>query len=150
MLTTSRCARALRLLTGLLGVWVLGACHATPPAQTPAPAAMEAQTPQALMDQINAEIGGARCEQDQQCRSLPVGHKACGGPAGHLAWSTLVSDEGRLQALARQHAQATQAAQAKAGMMSDCMLVTDPGARCNAQTQRCELNPRGRGGPSAL
>lgn len=142
--------RSMLVPLGVLGGLMLGACHATSPVQPKPAAASEARTPQALMEQIQAEIGTARCEQDSQCRSLPVGHKACGGPAGHVAWSTLVGDEGRLQALAQQHQQASRVVQEKSGLVSDCMLVTDPGARCNAQTQRCELNPRGRGGPSAM
>jgi hypothetical protein len=102
------------------------------------------------MTQITAEIGNAHCEHDSQCRSLAVGHKACGGPAGHLAWSTAVSQESRLLELAQQHQQVSRQAVEKSGRVSDCMLVSDPGARCNVQTQRCELNPRGRGGPSAM
>jgi hypothetical protein len=146
---TSRTRRVLVPLW-LLGGLALGACHATPPAAAPTAPAAAASNPQTLMDQIQAEIGTARCEQDRQCRSLPIGHKACGGPAGHLAWSTLVGNEARLRTLAQQHEQASRQAQEKRGLVSDCMLVSDPGARCNAQTQRCELNPRGRAGPSAL
>ncbi|MBP6339424.1 MAG: hypothetical protein KA375_17610 [Vitreoscilla sp.] len=149
--------RRLRATLGLLGSLMLGACLATPPKETvlqPSPkqatVAAAASPPEALMQQITAEIGSARCEQDSQCRSLPLGHKACGGPAGHLAWSTAVSQESRLLALAQRHQQAERQAVEKSGRISDCMLVSDPGARCNAQTQRCELNPRGRGGPSAM
>ena len=117
MAKTSPCSltiiRALpmRLVLGLLGGLMLGACQATPPAESavppgPKPPAAAAGSPEALMQQITAEIGTARCEQDSQCRSLPVGHKACGGPTGHLAWSTAVSQESRLTALAQQHQQA--------------------------------------------
>ena len=151
-LVTATRTQHLRVTFGLLGSLVLGACQATPPAESavpPGPSAV-AGSPEALMQQITAEIGTARCEQDSQCRSLPVGHKACGGPTGHLAWSTVVSQESRLTALAQQHQQAARRAVEKSGRMSDCMFVADPGARCNTQTQRCELNPRGRSGPSAM
>ena len=134
---------------------MLVACLATPPKAAPLQpnppeAAAAASSPETLMQQITAEIGSARCEQDSQCRSLPVGHKACGGPAGHLAWSTAVSQERRLLDLARQHQQAERRAVEKYGRISDCMLVSDPGARCNAPAQRCELNPRERSGLSAM
>jgi hypothetical protein len=144
----------MRVSLWLLGSLMLGACHAVPLADaaaepSPRPAAA-ANSPEALMTQITAEIGNAHCEHDSQCRSLAVGHKACGGPAGHLAWSTAVSQQNHLLALALQHQQAERLVQEKSGRVSDCMVLSDPGARCNAQTLRCELNPRGHNGPSVM
>src|SRR3990167_6884371 len=36
----------------------------------------------ALLARIDAEVGGAPCSSSTQCRTLPIGAKACGGPAG--------------------------------------------------------------------
>ena len=46
-------------------------------------------------------VGDAACTQDAQCRTLPWGHKSCGGPQRWVAWSTARSDEADLQALAQ-------------------------------------------------
>lgn len=82
-------------------------------------------------------VGDAACTQDAQCRTLPWGHKSCGGPQRWVAWSTARSDEADLQALAQAHAEKQRQAQERDGRVSDCRLVVDPGARCEAQ--RCVL-----------
>ncbi len=108
----------------------LGAC-----ALSPAPPA--AASPAQLQQQIEAEIRDAACSSDAQCHSLALGAKACGGPLRYLAWSSQRSDAARLQALAEQLRRADEAGNAQQGRISDCRLVTDPGARCVAG--RCQL-----------
>lgn len=85
-------------------------------------------------------VGPAACRSDAQCRSLPVGAKACGGPAGFLAWSTDGTDAARLQALAARQAAAQRREQEASGMRSNCAVVADPGAACVAG--RCQLASR--------
>jgi hypothetical protein len=97
-----------------------------------------------VMSRIESEIGGAACTQDSQCRSLGLGHKSCGGPAQWVAWSAKTSDEARLQALATQLAALQRDQARRSGMVSNCMVVPDPGAVCRAK--RCVL---GAGGDSA-
>jgi hypothetical protein len=104
----------------------LGACQAQAPTSAPA-------TEQQLADRIRAEIGDAPCSSDSQCRTLPIGHKSCGGPAAWWAWSTQNASAERLQGWGRQLADLQQRNQARSGMVSNCQLVTDPGARCLAQ-----------------
>ena len=41
-----------------------------------------------LLAHIRNEIGTAPCSGDAQCRTLPLGVKACGGPQAWLPWST--------------------------------------------------------------
>ena len=115
------------LSTGLLA---LGACQAQAPA-----------TEQQLADRIRAEIGDAPCSSDAQCRTLAIGHKACGGPAAYWAWSTANARAEPLQDWARQLADLQRRSQARSGMASNCQLLTDPGARCVAQ--RCVLGTQG-------
>lgn len=83
-----------------------------------------------LYTAIQIEIGQPRCTADSQCRSLPVGHKACGGPEGHLAWSTAVSNEARLLALAREQAELRRQEVEARGLVSNCQVQADPGAVC--------------------
>ena len=101
-----------------------------------------------LLAQIQAEIGDAACDSPAQCHSIGVGAKACGGPEGYLAWSSKRSDEKKLMGLVAQHAETRRAENLASGMMSDCRLVTDPGATC--QAGRCTLLPSGSAGGGTL
>ena len=116
----------------LVAAVTLPACSAAPP--PPVDAA-------SLLRDLQTEIGTAACTQHSQCRTVPIGHKACGGPDAYLAWSTTGGRESRILALAKAHADASQAANQKSGRVSDCAMVMDPGAMCGPQ-QRCILTPR--------
>lgn len=108
----------------------LGGCIAAPPPPTPA-------TPRSVHAELQGAVADARCDSDAQCRSLPIGYKACGGPASYLAWSTARSDEAKLKRLAQQLTELERAESQRSGMVSDCRVVTDPGAQCAAS--RCQL-----------
>lgn len=121
------------LLATLLAWAALASCAQTPPAAT---AATEAESAR-LGRELRAVVGPAACSSDSECRTLPVGAKACGGPAGYLAWSTRDTDEQKLQALAARQADAQRRENRAASMRSNCAVVTDPGAVCLAS--RCQL-----------
>lgn len=110
----------------------LSACTAAPPPKAASP-----------HEQLVAEIGDAACDSNAQCRTVAVGHKACGGPSGFLAWSSKRSNEARINELAKAQAEAARKEQQAGGMMSNCALVLDPGASCKAS--RCELHAEKRG-----
>ncbi len=131
------------------GVNNAGSAPAAVPLAAAAPAATPAAAPAAgkLMEQINAEIGAASCDATAQCKTLAVGAKACGGPEGYLAYSTKISNGARLAELAARDAQARKKADARAGMVSTCSIVSDPGAICEAG--RCVIQQR-NGGSSNL
>lgn len=112
----------------LLLLTLVSACTAAPPLQ-PKAATLRAE--------LMKEVGDAACDSDAQCRTVAVGHKACGGPAGYLAWSSKRSNEARLKDLARRQSEAEKAENEGNGMMSNCAVVVDPGAVCKAA--RCEL-----------
>lgn len=134
----------LRTLAALALMLAGAACSAAKP-QASAPPAGD---PASLLARIEAERGGAAvCDADAQCHSIGVGAKACGGPERYLAWSSKNSDGARLRALVAEHAAARRAADAKAGMMSTCSVVTDPGATCSAGL--CVLRQPGPGGNQA-
>jgi hypothetical protein len=125
----------LRLLAGLAQVALLSlsslAC-ATEPVRP-----MKTESSAELFTQIKTLIGDAACDSQDQCHTIAVGHKACGGPGSYLAWSSKNVDAAKLNELVRRQAAAEQAENQRAGMISDCRLVTDPGAVCRAG--RCQL-----------
>lgn len=85
-----------------------------------------------LEAEIRRLIGGAACTASEQCRTLAFGAKACGGPQAYFAWSTLVTDAAALQAAADRYAARRRDELRADGRVSDCALVTDPGATCGA------------------
>ncbi|NHZ99509.1 hypothetical protein [Massilia sp. CCM 8734] len=127
----------------------------TSAAAVPAPAAPAPPAPLAASDaaggslgaRITAEIGDAACDNASQCRTLPVGSKACGGPAGFLPWSVKRSNGDLLARLAAEQAAAEKKVNEKSGMMSTCSVEQDPGATCSAG--KCVLQARGLGGSEA-
>lgn len=116
------------------------------PQPAPAPAAKTAPAADSAdagtLGQIRATIGAATCTESSQCRTLPLGARACGGPEGYLPYSTANNAETALKALGDRYKQERQAQNAKSGMVSDCRFMMDPGAVCKAGT--CQL---GAGGP---
>lgn len=98
------------------------------------------------LEQIRAMIGSASCSEASQCRTLPVGARACGGPEAYLAYSTANLSEPALQALAERYSAERRAENEKSGMSSTCQIIQDPGAECRAGT--CQL--RSAGGSLAM
>jgi len=115
----------------LLLTTVVVACQAQP--QAGDPQAVEA----ALLQRIQAEVGQANCSSTAECRTLPIGSKACGGPARWMAWSATASRGDTLQTWAEELAQRQRQAALADGRMSTCSVVPDPGASCDAG--RCVL-----------
>jgi hypothetical protein len=101
------------------------------PVTAAAPAAPSAPSA-SHMDQLKAEIGAAACDNSQQCKTVAVGSKACGGPEGYLPYSTKRSDSAKVSRLAAADAAQRKAADQRAGMVSNCMMIMDPGAVCTA------------------
>jgi hypothetical protein len=141
-----------RRVAALLGLatLALAACAAdtTAPPATPAPAA---KTSAELMEPIKALIGEAECDHPSQCFAVPVGAKACGGPAGFLAWSSKGTDQKALLAAVQTQAEAQKAENAKSGLASDCRMITQMQATCRPRSgdgkKVCQL---GQGGVRGL
>ncbi len=111
----------------LFGLLFCAACSASgPPA---------AQTPLA---QIHALIGAAACTESAQCKTLPIGASACGGPDSYLAYSVATTPDAPLRELAMRHAQQRNAELMKSGEAGACAFLVDPGAQCRAGA--CVLN----------
>lgn len=86
------------------------------------------------MDDIRRLIGTPSCSDNSQCRSLPVGALACGGPQEYLPWSTLKTNERELLATAERFKAERQAQIKSSGEMSICIHRPDPGAVCVSGT----------------
>jgi hypothetical protein len=120
-----------------LGLLLAGCGHA----QAPAPAAGAGPEQEArLLAQMRQAIGDASCSSDAECRTVPVGAKACGGPAAWWAWSQTRTDAAQLQAWSMQLDRLQRKRFEATGQQSNCQVVPDPGAACVAQ--RCVLRTR--------
>lgn len=123
-------------MKNLLLVLLLGAnasmAQTLEPQHAPAAGAQSGDT----LAEIRRLIGTPACSSNAQCRTLPVGARACGGPDAYLAYSTQQADAGRLQALAERSRSERKAESERSGEMSVCRHVTDPGAVCVAGTCR--------------
>lgn len=86
-----------------------------------------------LMEQ---EAGDASAQRLEQCRVVPVGAKTCGGPQAFVIYSTAVSDERKLQELARQYTEAEEKYNRVAQVMSTCSYVIPPEIRL--ENGRCK------------
>lgn len=115
-----------------LGILALG--QALPGCAQPLP---EPATEAKVLALIRAEVGDALCESDQQCKTLAVGEKDCGGPEYWLAWSTKLSQGETLKARATELAGMQRRRNEASGSRSNCRFMPDPGAICVAK--RCVL-----------
>jgi len=118
-------------LAAALACITLASCAQTPPASAAQPESAR------LGQELRTLIGTAACSTDAQCRTVPVGAKACGGPAGYWAWSTQNTDADALKALATRQAEAHRREIEASGLRSNCAVTPDPGAACVAG--HCQL-----------
>jgi hypothetical protein len=81
------------------------------------------------------------CTSDQQCKTLPVGAKSCGGPEAYMVYSTVNTSPEKANALAERYRKERELENKRSGMLSDCRVLMDPGAQCKAGW--CQL-----GGPN--
>lgn len=119
----------------LILVLVCAACSASPPADPPAPPSVGAPV---SIAQIQALVGTAACTASRQCKTLPIGERACGGPERYLAYSTAATPSAALEGLAERYRQQRRTAIAQTGEVSSCQFLIDPGAICRAGA--CQLN----------
>lgn len=123
----------------LILIFLLACSACSTQAQDPGRKAVEAQASGGAtrsaaggdtLARIRALAGSGACTESGQCRTLPVGAMACGGPESYLPYSVSGTDEKALRALAEQYRAERQAASKAGGMMSICRHLPDPGAVC--------------------
>lgn len=105
-----------------------------PQAAQPAPATTPVAAVPAVggksIDDIRRLIGTPSCSDSSQCRSLPVGALACGGPQEYLPYSTVRTNETELLGVAERYKAERQVQIKSSGEMSICINRPDPGAVC--------------------
>jgi hypothetical protein len=116
-----------------------GVPAATSSAAAAAPSATAASG--TTLARIEALVGTPSCSSDEQCHTLALGARACGGPERYLAWSSARTQDGALRTLGEAYKEEQRKANAASGMMSTCQFLMDPGATCKAGT--CQLGGGG-------
>jgi len=101
------------------------ASDATPPAARPSGSLADVE---ARLDRMLK--AAEACSAPDECRTVPVGGKACGGPTGYRAYSAKAADPAAVEALAREEHELAMKAARDSGRVSNCMIQADPGARC--------------------
>lgn len=89
------------------------------------------------LSELRAIGRAAACSSDQQCKTLPVGAKSCGGPESYMAYSTASVSTEKAASLAARYRKEREAENQASGLASDCRFLMDPGAQCRAGT--CQL-----------
>lgn len=93
-----------------------------------------------LMTQVRALARTGGCATAGDCRALPAGRKACGGPRAYVVYCPASTDEGALRAKIGELDRADM--EANRGAVSDCMLVTEPGITVSGGQCRAGGAPR--------
>ena len=83
---------------------------------------------------IRALAAAPSCSSDDQCHSLPLGARPCGGPESYLPWSSAKTRQAEIEALGERYKEERRAANKAEGLMSTCQFLMDPGAVCRAGT----------------
>lgn len=91
---------------------------------------------------LDRAVAEPNCQTDAQCRSLPLGHRACGGPEAYGVYSLQRGNEPEVLRLAQGYREARRAENQASGRVSTCIALPDPGARCEPATHRCALGNR--------
>lgn len=92
---------------------------------------------------LRALSAASVCRQAADCRTVPVGVKACGGPAAYIAVAQ--ADLPAAQTLAQRYLQQRlRQRRTQPEPPSTCDLVQDPGAQC--VENRCVTGNGGHGG----
>ncbi len=91
---------------------------------------------QQVFSKINVRIGEKRCDTNDQCDTIAIGHKACGGPQAYLTYSTHNTDVQQLTELTQKHRKLSQRYNKLTGMMSNCMVLNKPETICHQKVCR--------------
>lgn len=149
-----RASREDGVMRKLILILLLGcsACstQAQDPVRTPPSGASAEARPAGggeTLARIRALVGDASCTHSGQCRTLPIGAMACGGPEDYLPYSESRTDEKALRALGEKHKAERLAENKASGLMSICRYLPDPGAVCTSG--RCQLGASSPSQPSA-
>ena len=89
---------------------------------------------------IDSQIGEAKCNDDNQCKAIPIGANPCGGPETYQAYSVLDTDVDRLKRLAEQYKSVRKTLHLKTGTMGACIMMPAPDVKC--KNLHCVTTPK--------
>ncbi len=81
----------------------------------------------AMYDDLVSSSESVSCTDAEDWKFTAIGAKACGGPAGYIAYAKSINEEVFLQKV-EAYTTASKAFNEKWGIMSDCSLVNPPTA----------------------
>jgi hypothetical protein len=84
----------------------------------------------AIDAEVKTRIGPAACSADGDCRALPMGALACGGPSEHLPYSIRGTDEGALSRLSADHRRLSAELNAQRQSVGPCIVLAIPTPVC--------------------
>jgi len=87
--------------------------------------------------EIGAKIGLAVCVSNDDCRTLPMGALACGGPADFRVYSTQSTDVAGLQRLGDEHQRLSRDRLALQQAVGPCIARLPPETDCNRSSLSC-------------
>lgn len=96
------------------------------PAPGPKPGATGDAEVARLEAQARSMVRATGCGSDGECRSAPVGHRACGGPRDYLVYCRTSTDSVALQRVLAQLESAERSANERSGAMSTCDFRMPP------------------------
>lgn len=79
-----------------------------------------------LKKTIDARIGKPKAKRPAQCKTIAFGSKPCGGPSRYLVYSTLKTNESKLERLVSEYNRLEEKYNKENELVSDCMLATEP------------------------
>jgi hypothetical protein len=87
---------------------------------------------------IDVQIGKPKAKRLAQCKVIAFGAKPCGGPRTYLVYSTLKTNESKLERLVNEYNSLEEKYNKENDLASDCMMVTEP--EVTFQNGICKIN----------
>jgi hypothetical protein len=102
----------------------------------------QSMTIQSLESQARALAVAEGCSEVSQCKSAPVGVRACGGPRDYLVYCSVTTDEDALLRELDRLQQTEAQYNEQCGVMSICIFTAEPQVDLvNGVCQKAELAP---------
>ena len=86
---------------------------------------------QAAHTQLKTLTEDLSCDTSAQCKVLPLGSRACGGPSSYLVFSTKNNDSQKVEQAAKHITTLESQFNAQTGMVSICQHLTAPATQCS-------------------
>jgi hypothetical protein len=114
-------------LAGVLALTLLAACGSSDKIDE---AALKARI-DVIETEVTTRTGLATCVQDSDCRSLPMGALACGGPSRFHPYSKLLTDEAAMAKLGEDHRRLSAELLTLQATAGPCVALATPTPFCS-------------------